>query len=245
MSWVITPSFSFDPDAAAYIAAVEAADTQALETNTRYAINDFVIGCKQDGIWTAIKASCILAGARTLTGALVPLVGTAPTNNGPFVSGDYDRETGLVGNGSTKYLNSNRNANADPLNSFHLSAYISTLGIGAFFGPTSVATDYSSMSAAATRNRSSNGDLYTAIAGFIGTSRNNSATYDRRNSSSTSTISRGSANTNGGNTLVNGFGGVANGNHRLAFYSIGESIDLALLDTRVSALYTAIGNAIP
>jgi hypothetical protein len=57
---------------------------------------------------TAIKASCILAGARTLAGALVPLAGAAPTNVGPFVSGDYNRKTGLVGDGSTKYLNSNR-----------------------------------------------------------------------------------------------------------------------------------------
>jgi hypothetical protein len=245
MSWVITGTQKIDPDAAVYLSRVEAADGQTLEPDVRTAVEAFIVGCKADGIWNAIKASCILAGARTLAGALVPLVGTAPTNVGPFVSGDYDRETGLVGNGSTKYLNSNRNANADPLNSFHLSAYISTLGTGAFFGPTSVATDYSSMSAAATRNRSSNGDSYTAIAGFIGTSRNNSSTYDRRNSSSTSTISRGSANTDGGNTLVNGFGGTANGNHRLAFYSIGESLDLALLDARVTDLITAFGVAIP
>jgi hypothetical protein len=34
-------------------------------------------------------------------------------------------------------------------------------------------------------------------------------------------------------------------NSRLAFYSIGESLDLALLDTRVTALITAIGAAIP
>jgi len=32
---------------------------------------------------------------------------------------------------------------------------------------------------------------------------------------------------------------------RLAFYSIGESLDLAALDTRVSNLITAIGAAIP
>jgi hypothetical protein len=32
---------------------------------------------------------------------------------------------------------------------------------------------------------------------------------------------------------------------RLGFYSIGESLDLALLDSRVSTLYTAIGAAIP
>jgi hypothetical protein len=40
-----------DADAVAYIAAVEAADGQALETATRMAINSFVKGCKADGIW--------------------------------------------------------------------------------------------------------------------------------------------------------------------------------------------------
>jgi hypothetical protein len=32
---------------------------------------------------------------------------------------------------------------------------------------------------------------------------------------------------------------------RIAFYSIGESLDLALLDVRVTDLITAIGVAIP
>jgi hypothetical protein len=123
----LTVAYTIDSDAAAYIAAVEAADGQALETATRTAIDSFVKGCKNDGIWNAIKASCILAGARTLAGALVPLVGTAPTNNGFIGIGtDYVRKTGLVGDGSTKYLNSNRNNNADPQNSFHLSVYASS-----------------------------------------------------------------------------------------------------------------------
>jgi hypothetical protein len=39
------------------------------------------------------------------------------------VSGDYNRKTGLVGDGITKYFNSNRNNNADPQNSKHLSVY--------------------------------------------------------------------------------------------------------------------------
>ena len=70
-----------DSDAAAYITAVETADGQALEEKVKIAIDNFVLGCKADGIWSAIKASCILAGARTTNGALVPLVGTAPTLN--------------------------------------------------------------------------------------------------------------------------------------------------------------------
>jgi hypothetical protein len=110
---------ALDPDAKTYINAVEFADGQPLESAVRTAIDKFVRGCKADGIWDAIKASCVLAGARTLDGALVPLKGSAPTNNGPFVSGDYDRKTGLAGNGTTKFLNSNRNNNADPQNSNH------------------------------------------------------------------------------------------------------------------------------
>jgi len=92
---------SYDADATTYFAAVEAADGQSLESGVKTAINDFIVGCKADGTWSALKASCILAGARTLSGALVPLAGTAPTNYN-FVSGDYNRKTGLVGNGYSK-----------------------------------------------------------------------------------------------------------------------------------------------
>ena len=53
----------FDPDAQAYIDRVEAADDAPLEPGVREAINAFVVGAKQDGIWNAIKASAILAGA--------------------------------------------------------------------------------------------------------------------------------------------------------------------------------------
>jgi hypothetical protein len=110
MSWSIRPTANLpdDVDAIAYIAAVEVADAEPLELGVKRSINAFVKGCKADGIWDAIKASCIMAGARTLAGALVPLKGTAPTNFN-FVSGDYNRKTGLVGDGSTKYLDSNRN----------------------------------------------------------------------------------------------------------------------------------------
>ena len=75
MTLVLKPGYSFDSDASTYIDAVETTDGQVLETGVRIAINEFVLGCKQDEIWDAIKASCILAGARTLDGALVPLVG--------------------------------------------------------------------------------------------------------------------------------------------------------------------------
>jgi hypothetical protein len=114
-----------DPDAAAYITNVEAADTAAgqsggLETATKVAIHSFVKGCKADGIWPAIKASCILAGARTLPGALVPLVGTAPTRQGTEGGWNYDRKIGLTGNGTDNYLNSGFLATGISATSNHL-----------------------------------------------------------------------------------------------------------------------------
>jgi hypothetical protein len=72
---LLVPRATFDPDAAAYLRAVEAADGQALETPVKRAVDDFFKGCKADGTFGALKAACLLCGARTLAGALVPLVG--------------------------------------------------------------------------------------------------------------------------------------------------------------------------
>ena len=258
MSWLITPSFSFDHDAAAYIAAVEAADTQALETNTRYAINNFVIGCKQDGIWSAIKASCILAGARTLTGALVPLTGTAPTNFN-FVSGDYNRKTGLVGNGSTKYLNSNRSNSVDPQDSKHISLYFTTAtSTGWYVAARAIGqSGNTSLDPGAGGRYGLNGPNTANTPGIPG---NNTLLAVNRPSSSTmnlrvnkiektyeftSTTSNPELLTIG--ARINTSTGVAEAffNSRIAFYSIGESLDLALLDARVTDLINAFAAAIP
>jgi hypothetical protein len=253
---VLAKNFSFDADAAAYIAAVEAADTQALETATRYAINDFVIGCKQDGTWSAIKASCILSGARTLTGALVPLAGTAPTNNN-FVSGDYNRKTGLVGNGSTKYLNSNRNNNVDPQNSRHFSVYIQSRGSIAS-GARYIAAGTSSDNDTFINNLSST-ELITAISntsfdttaysgtGFAGCSRNTSSQYTFRAGQVDRLYSKssGAPRSEDYGLFARGQGSGPYSDGRIAFYSIGESLDLALLDARVTDLINAFSAAIP
>jgi hypothetical protein len=256
MSLVISKVFTYDTDAGDYIQAVEAADGQALEAGTRQAINNFVIGCKQDGIWSAIKASCILSGARTLTGALVPLVGTAPTNNN-FVSGDYNRKTGLVGNGSTKYLNSNRNNNADPQNNQHLAFYASsgsTVGgryyIGSFAGTGVAGTSFISVGNVSSRNQADikkSGNSSSSNALFSAITRNSNVSFFHRSFDTTVNLTGNSAIPHDANISVftagtNAANGVA---ARLAFYSIGESIDLALLDARVTALITAFGVAIP
>jgi hypothetical protein len=257
----------FDNDAWTYIAAVEAADGQILEQATRNAITNFVLGCKADGIWSAIKASCILSGARTLTGALVPLVGTAPTNvGGLFVSGDYDRKTGLIGNGSTKYLDTNRAANADPQDNFSHGVYVSSAFYGAALqalighnGATTLGASHILIRSSANndvlvrnRNNDSSGTSFSVTAvspptGFMGTTRNNASNYSTRISGSAAAINSASGAPLSANQLV--FTRTANdtifASARISYYWLGESLDLALLDARVTDLINAFGAAIP
>jgi hypothetical protein len=252
MSWAIIPEFRLpdEPEALSYIAAVEAADGQELEPAVKLAYNTFIKGCKADGIWPAIKASCILAGARTLAGALVPLVGTAPTNFN-FVAGDYDRETGLKGDGSTKYLNSNRTNNADPQLNKHLSVYQTeeetrnvVRGILSSQGSELTTTTTSRIS----RINDGGGILALSYSpGFWGASRNGASSKTIRYNKVDYTDGTTSISYNSSITYVfsryNAPNGVADA--RLSFYSIGESLDLALLDARVTTLMTALGAAIP
>ena len=249
---------AYDADAQAYITAVETTDGQALETGVRDAINAFVVGCKADGIWTAIKACCILAGARTRLGALTPLVGAAPTSFN-FVDADYNRETGLVGNASTKYLDSNRNNNADPQNSNHNSIFISTAGTGvsiyAGAGVTSSETGVNNLGRTTSpslnmffRNRFTSSLQFgnADATGFVGTSRSSSANFLARVGGQDSTATAASQSPYNGNWCVfAGTGGSFKTNARIAFYSIGESLTLALLDARVTTLINAIAAAIP
>lgn len=118
--WPQAPSSLAD----SYIAAVEAADGQALEVAVKNAYYQFINDCTTDGNIQSIGACCILAGARTLSGALVPLIGPAPTNVG-FSSANYARK-GLPA-GVARLL-SNRLDSDDPIDSRHLALYSTTVG---------------------------------------------------------------------------------------------------------------------
>jgi hypothetical protein len=245
----------FDSDALVYIEAVEAADGQPLEDGINVAIQSFVAGCKADGIWDDIKACCILAGARTLAGALVPLKGTAPTNNN-FVDADYNRETGLVGDASTKYLASNYAFPTSLRNNCHVSGYFSSVNttgttVGAYGDSNASGTFLSAISA---RLYQQSNTIFnptdTTTAGFRGISRNNSSSFVYRHTGTNQTANRVSLAVTHQNQGVfarrrntGSYDAFSDG--RLSFYSLGESLDLALLDSRVSTLMTDIGAAIP
>lgn len=260
--WLLNPyrfGPSLDPDAAAYITAVETADGQALEAAVRTAINAFVVGCKADGIWTAIKASCIMAGARTLNGALQPLVGTAPTNFN-FVEPDYNRKTGLIGDGSTKYLNCNRAGNADPQDNRHCAVFPTQLATvigtprllecGGFTtnGSCGIAESAASNTCIAYNRISqaiSNGPRVASRIVGLSRSSGNEYTFARNGSLQlVSSVSTGVSTTNW-LTHRESQANSQYSNARIAFYSIGESLGLALLDARVSALINAFAAAIP
>jgi hypothetical protein len=258
-----------DSDARAYIEAVRLADGQYMEPAVQLAISAFIAGCKTDGIFAAIKAACILMGARTLSGALTPLVGTAPTNVN-FVSGDYNRKTGLVADASTKYLNTGRPNNTSPQDNRHAAAYVTTLpasgsvymgagnngigstniGRGGDFGHQAFFRSVPSISDTTLNNHFHSTTIAT---GFFGQSRNSGTEFFARQAGVTDTVT-GTAGTSGTPSSDNVFvfarnngSGTANayGASRIAYYSLGESLTLSLLDSRVSTLYTAIGAAIP
>jgi hypothetical protein len=248
-----------DADALAYIQRVETADGATLESGVRLAIDNFVRGCKTDGIWDAIKSSAILAGARTLSGALQPLVGVAPTNFN-FVSGDYNRKTGLVGDGSTKYLDSNRNNNADPQNSKHMASYLTSvttsggyrivMGSGQdFSGDSLLGYRWDNVDKTALMLNTGSGfanELIALNSGLFGHSRSNSSQLNARRNGNNSILTQASAAPL--SKAVQVFRATSLGiyaSHRLAFYSIGESLDLALLDARVTNLTNAYAAEIP
>jgi hypothetical protein len=105
-----------DTDVINYINRVEAADKQSLELSVKSAINNFILGLKEDGIWGNIKASCLMAGPRTVSGAMQPLVGPNPTGIGYIFlnSTYYNRNSGLSSDGAsvinTKWLGSANSA---------------------------------------------------------------------------------------------------------------------------------------
>ena len=263
-----------DADALDYLARVKAADGAGVEVGVATAVDAFFrdlksTGQEYDGVYRttfeSLKACCILCGARTLNGALVPLAGAAPANNN-FISDDYTRggaTPGLKGDGSTKYLDSNRANDADPQNDNHWSIYITSVqtvaGRSAFGSGDNVAVSYNyhrtntggnagkpQLQNNVAANYNTTGELEAP--GLSATSRASSGEYDWVSGGQADVVTAASVNPNSYKSYVlsvNSEGSPAiYSDARLAFYSIGESLDLAALDDAVSTLVTAIGAAI-
>jgi hypothetical protein len=251
-----------DSDAAAYVAAVETADVQALEYDVKAAIDALFVGLKADGEWNAFGVLHCLAGPRTLAGLAVPMKGAAPTLVN-FVSGDINRKTGLVGNGSTKYVNHNRNTNADGQDDQQMWSYLTNpitdngstqavMGVGlsqngtSHIGRTNGASNYFS------RSRSSSTGTSIAIGsgiGLVGMSRNNSASYDLHADGVTQTNTITSQPPFSANIFSfgrNSSGLISPSNQRESFVGIGAAwTNPANIEARIDTYMAAISAAIP
>jgi hypothetical protein len=205
-----------------------------------------------------------MAGARTVAGAITPLLGNAPTNNN-FVAGDYSRTLGLLGNDSNKYLATGYNNNDTtnfPQNDSHISCYVSatqTDASGVLVGTQSTIGNiltiaYSTSTQVFFRNRAGTQRLFSAAPlGFQASTRNNSANFTSRAtqsggniSDSTTTIASGSPSSQLFGVFC-GFSGATATQFsaaRMSFYSIGKSLTIPNLDTRVTTLINAIASAL-
>lgn len=238
-----------DADALDYLSRMATADGAGVEVGVAVAVDAFFRDTKAAGVFSALKASCILAGARTLAGALVPVVGDAPTNvaNG-FVSGDYSRTAGLTGDG-TSYLDSGRANDDDPQNDKHNAAFLTSIsGASAAFG-SGVASganfDYLDLfqgTRVASRSKSNQTGI-TAVAGMQSISRDNGANFQYRCSGESGTVAQVSGTPDSQNVLLlarNSDPVSFISEHTIAFYSIGTSVDLEALDTAVDNLLAAM-----
>jgi hypothetical protein len=248
-----------DLDAQAYISRVEQADGQLLEWQVRKAYFDFIAGLKADSLWASLGAACIMAGARTVAGALTPLRGPMPTNVG-FVSGDYDRETGMVGNASNKYINTNWNNNVNGQNDDHNAVYITTqdtTGTGIAYMGAGVSNTGSNLIGRSgtspfnvvARSRTSTAHTGTTSGtGLLGISRSASGSYTLRRAGGNETVTQASQTAHNNNLYVfarnNGGAPDIFSNGRLTWYSAGAALNLATLETRIAQLIADINAAL-
>jgi hypothetical protein len=236
-----------DSDCLTYLAAVKAADGAGVEVGVATAVDAFVKALKADSLWESIGSSCLLCGPRTITGALVPLRGIAPTAEGGWSSGDYDRSTGMTGDGTSLYIDANRANNADPQDSKHIAVYATTLQTTTgFYILGDISKTYlrgQGLNITGLVNgpfaQLSNGHVSP---GFLGATRiSDSSTLIR---GSGTAVQLGTTSETPSSNPITVFGTTIYSDATLAFYTIGSSIDLAKLDSHISSYVTAIGAAI-
>jgi hypothetical protein len=251
---------TFDADALSRIEAIEAADGQSLEPAVRLAINEFVLGCKADpsvtvGVsnWQAIREGCLMMGARTLAGALVPFVGGAPTNTN-FVPEDYSRTAGLAGNGTNKMLTSAINNNFGPPANRHACVFRSVsetrdatrsaIASGTFSTDVQLITT-STMRFFRVIDTSNTPTLSesTAVPGFYGATRVNDVITGRYNGTNTNFTVATTTSFNSNNFQIFARNSTNYSNASIVWWSVGEAIDLIAMDSRLAALRTALISA--
>ena len=268
-AWVAAISGpSLDPDAADIVSRIQAADGQALVPDIVLAIDALVLGLKEDaspktGVtqWQASESLTVPAVARTLAGAMVPWRGPAMTQFN-FVTDDYNRVTGLKGDGSTKYINSNRNHNTDAQNNQHtymrltdldtVDATTALFGAGATSsGTTQISVGDLSDGRYFARSQNGGSDNVSNIigTGINGISRGSASMYRFRTGQTSANISTSSQTPFNGNMIYFGRNSATNvpgafSNCRANVLSSGSDIDFAAMEARWDTFFAAVAAAL-
>jgi hypothetical protein len=238
----------YGAEAADYFSRIRLAGS-SITTDNKVAVGNFIEGCKADGIWSSIKASCLLAGPDTLAGALVPLVGPTPSNSS-FSNTDYNRTAGLIGDGLTKqirtgYLGSPElqdNISASVWGSTITSANAAYISCGrTTTGATAISRSGGSLIRCQDAVASAGAAFVTS--GLHGVSRSNSLDFVHRVGGITSgpvpSISQ-TQNTDEWTIFNHSRSTFSYSNSRLSFYHVGNSMDLALLDARLATYMSSL-----
>jgi hypothetical protein len=173
-----------------------------------------------------------------------------------FVSGDHNAVTGLKGDGSTKYVNTNRNNNAEGQNSQSASVYIDTLHTAGTAGTYFGAGGASNGSMQITRMGATPANLITrsrsttstttagpgGAAGYTGISRDNGSNYSLRANAASATITQASQTPFNGNIFIFRTNDVSPlyTDARLKAYHVGPSITQSVLEGLQNTLFAAI-----
>lgn len=215
--------------------------------------NAYVIDASKDAgspYWDTMGTFTTLC-AKGYAGLTIPLRDGMDVGTGVNLSsGNYNAVTGYVGDGSTMYIDSGRNNNADGQNDASRGVWISTPNSSTFLylgaGATDAGTD--GILTNATRSRSTSASAHTApTAGFAGISRAASTGYDYRKSGATTAITQASQTPFDGNIFIgarNESGTPAGQlDGRLAVYHIGPAITLATMDTILTEFMARVAAA--
>jgi hypothetical protein len=257
----------FDGSSLDYILRLESYEGQKLESGIRAEINELISGLKTDNVWDKIADACLLAGPRTHSGIFLPLKNGGKTGiNYNFVSGDYNRVSGLLGDGSSKYIDTSHNLNQEAPGNQHMAVYITRTGtsvnqyyIGAgvqsITGSSAIyASGSNTLFQKSRASGISNYGNFGISTGLMLTSRYNTGVWVARNTNISETafvyFENGAQPANVYVFANNNTGigtGVAEGysNTRIAIYSMGLNIDIpSSFENRIIKYLSGIKNYI-
>lgn len=225
-----------------WILAREAADNQQHENRILAPLISFA------NYRIPLGGACGLSvGARTLTGALVPLVGPTPIVSN-FVDGDYSRTMGITSSAIKSLQGLAYNGNF-ARNNQHMGCYITSfvdapaysnlISSGDSTGPGACAV-LTLVGSMVTRSQTSVPIFESTpylTPGLLAFSRGSGSEYLIRNRGASRTVTQASEVPQGAN--ISGYSGP----HTYGGYSVGASIDLDELDTQFGRCITALAAA--